>query len=150
MRRSWTALAALSALALVGTACAQAKDTGFPPPVVSSSTSASPSASVPTTPITAVTLVGKNIQWDLKELLFKANEKITVTVDNQDTSLNVPHNFGLYTNATRTLDKEIYKPPPPDAQPGQKKDYVLPALKAGTYYFQCDIHSSMNGTVTVK
>jgi uncharacterized cupredoxin-like copper-binding protein len=149
MRRWFTLLAVLCALAMVVSACSMAKDTGFPPIPPSSSASASPSASVPITPVTAATLISKNIQWDLKQLLFQANAKITVTVDNQDTALGVPHNFGLYTNAARTSDKEIFKPPK-DTAPGQKVDYVVPALKAGTYYFQCDIHPSMNGTATVK
>jgi uncharacterized cupredoxin-like copper-binding protein len=149
MRRSFTLLAMLCALALAGSACSKAKDTGFPPIQPSSSVSPSPSVSLPTTPVTTQTINAKNIQWDLKQLLFKANAKITVTVDNQDTSLGVPHNFGLFTNAARTADKEIFKPAK-DVAPGQKVDYVVPALKAGTYYFQCDIHPSMNGTATVK
>ena len=149
MRRWFTLPAVLFALALTVSACSTAKDTGFPPIAAASSASASASASVPITPVTAVTLIGKDIKWDLSQLLFKANEKITVTVDNEDTSLNVDHNFGLFTNATRTPDKEIFKPAK-NVAPGQKGDYVVPALKAGTYYFQCDIHASMNGTVTVK
>jgi plastocyanin len=149
MRRSFILLAVLSVLALVASACSTAKDTGFPPIPPSSSASASPSVSVPTTPVTKATLIAKSIQWDLKQLLFQANTKITVTVDNQDSALGVPHNFGLFTNAARTADKEIYKPPK-DTAPGQNVDYVVPALKAGTYYFQCDIHPSMNGTATVK
>jgi plastocyanin len=149
MRRSFTLLAVLSVLALVASACSSAKDTGFPPILASSSVSASPSASIPTTPVTAATLIAKNIQWDLKQLLFQANAKITVTVDNQDSALGVPHDFGLFTNAARTADKEIFKPAK-DTAPGEKVDYVIPALKAGTYYFQCDIHPSMNGTATVK
>jgi hypothetical protein len=149
MRRSFTLLVVLSALALVASACSTAKDTGFPPIPPSSSTSASASPSVPTTPVTAATLIAKSIQWDLKQLLFTANAKITVTIDNQDSALGVPHNFALYTNAARTPDKEIYKPAK-DVPPGQKLDYTIPALKAGTYYFQCDIHPSMNGTATVK
>jgi plastocyanin len=149
MRRWFTLPAVLFALALTVSACSTAKDTGFPPIAAASSASASPSPSVPTTPVTAVTLIGKDIKWDLNQLLFKAGQQITVTVDNQDTTLGAPHNFGLFTNATRTPDKEIYTPKK-DAAPGQKVDYVLPALKAGTYYFQCNIHTSMNGTVTVK
>jgi len=148
MRRWFTLPTVLFALVLTVSACSTAKDTGFPAIAASSSTSASPSASVPTTPVTAVTLISKNIKWDLSQLLFKANEKITVTVDNEDTALSVPHNFGLFTDAARQAH-QIFTPTK-DVPPGQKVDYVVPALKAGTYYFQCDIHPSMNGTVTVK
>lgn len=145
MRRSFTVLVVVCSLALAGTACAKQKDTGFPAiPTGSPSARAVPT---PTTPVTAQTLVAKSIQWDLKDLLFKAGAKVTVTVDNQDSG--VPHNFGIYSNPQRTPDKEIFKPDGDVTGPG-KKDYVVPALKAGTYYFQCDIHPSMNGTVTVK
>ena len=148
MRRSFTVLALVCVLAAVSAGCSKQRDTGFPAIKPPSSTSASPSPQS-TAPVSSVTLVGKNIQWDLKQLYFVANKKVTVTVDNEDTSLGAPHNFGLFTNAQRTADKEIFKPAK-DVSPGQKFDYVVPALKAGTYYFQCDIHTSMNGTVTVK
>lgn len=147
MRRTFTALALIFALALVGSACAKQKDTGFPALQPSSSTSASPSPQN-TTPATAVTLIGKNIQWDLKQLYFVANQKVTVTVDNQDTALGAPHNFGLFTDPARQAN-QIFKPAK-DVAPGQKVDYVVQPLKAGTYYFQCDIHPSMNGTIIVK
>jgi len=29
-------------------------------------------------------------------------------------------------------------------------DYAVDPLKAGTYYFQCDVHTTMNGTVNVS
>jgi hypothetical protein len=148
MRRSFTLLALLCALALVGSACSKAKDTGFPPIQPSSSASASPSASVPTTPVTAVTLIAKGIKWDLSQLLFKANAKITVTVENQDTTLGVPHDFAIFSDPQRQ-SHEIFTPKA-DVSPGQKLDYLVPPLKAGTYYFECFIHPSMNGTVAVK
>ena len=148
MRRWFTLLAVLCTLAMVVSACSTAKDTGFPPISPSSSVSASPSASVPTMPVIAVTLVAKDIKWDLAQLLFKANAKITVTVDNQDTAINVAHNFALFTDPQRQAH-EIFTPKT-DVSPGQKLDYVVQPLKAGTYYFECFIHPSMNGTVTVK
>jgi len=144
MRRTFTALALIFALALVGSACSKQKDTGFPPIQPSSSGSASPSL-VSTVPVTAVTLVGKNITWDLSQLYFVANKKVTVTVDNQD---QAPHNFALFTDPNRQLG-EIFTPKA-DTQPGQKLDYTVQPLKAGTYYFECFIHPSMHGTVTVK
>ena len=33
--------------------------------------------------------------------------------------------------------------------PGET-DYAVDPLKAGTYYFQCDVHTTMNGTVNVS
>jgi plastocyanin len=144
MRRTFTALALIFALALVGSACSKQKDTGFPAIQPSSSGSASPSPQS-TVPVTAVTLIGKNISWDLSQLYFEANKKVTVTVDNQD---QAPHNFALFTDPNRQLG-EIFTPKQ-DTQPGQKLNYLVQPLKAGTYYFECFIHPSMHGTVTVK
>ena len=31
----------------------------------------------------------------------------------------------------------------------QTVPYHIPALKPGTYYFHCDVHPDMNGSVTV-
>jgi plastocyanin len=143
--RRWFTVLAVCALALTAIACSKQKDTGFPPIQTSPSASASASASVPTTPVTAQTITAKGIQWDLKELLFKADAAITVTVDNEDAG--VPHNFGVYSDAART--KEIDKPTKDVTGPG-KQDYPVKPLKAGTYYFQCDIHPNMNGKITVK
>ena len=144
MRRTSTALVLIFSLALVGSACSKQRDTGFPAIQPSSSGSASPSPQS-TQPVTAVTLIGKNISWDLSQLYFVANKKVTVTVDNQD---QAAHNFAIFTDPNRQLG-EIYKPTH-DTQPGQKFDYVVQPLKAGTYYFECFIHPSMNGTVSVK
>lgn len=144
MRRTFTALVLIFALALVASACSKQKDTGFPAIQPSSSGSTSPSPQS-TVPVTAVTLIGKNISWDLSALYFEANKKVTVTVDNQD---QAPHNFAIFTDPNRQLG-EIFTPKQ-DAQPGQKVDYSVQPLKAGTYYFECFIHPSMHGTVTVK
>jgi plastocyanin len=29
-------------------------------------------------------------------------------------------------------------------------DQVVPALKAGTYFFRCDVHHDMTGTIVAK
>lgn len=144
MRRTFTVLVLIFALALVASACSKQKDTGFPAIQPSSSGSSSPSPQS-TVPVTAVTLIGKNISWDLSALYFEANKKITVTVDNQD---QAPHNFAIFTDPNRQLG-EIFTPKQ-DTQPGTKVDYAVQPLKAGTYYFECFIHPSMNGKVTVK
>jgi plastocyanin len=33
---------------------------------------------------------------------------------------------------------------------GAKSDQVVPALPAGTYFFRCDVHPNMTGTIVVK
>jgi plastocyanin len=147
MRRPIVVFAIL-ALALAGEACAKKLDTGFPPASATEGTTASASPSAPTTPVTAVTLVAKNIAFNQTQLLFKANEKITVTLDNQDAA--IPHDFGLYANKERTQDKEIFDPGTKQVTGPGTIDYTIPALKAGTYYFQCNIHPSMNGTAEVE
>jgi len=137
MRRP-IAVAAVLMLVVGGAACAKKLDTGFPSPTLSI-----PSPK-PTTPSTAWTLTPKNIQWDLTTLYFEANKKTTVTIDNQD---NAPHNFALYD---KEGGKELYTPDPSGTAPGAKGDEEIPAQKTGTYYFQCDIHPSMKGTVEVS
>ncbi|HJT38278.1 MAG TPA: cupredoxin domain-containing protein [Actinomycetota bacterium] len=90
--------------------------------------------------------MAKNISWDTSQLLFKANSKVTVTVDNQDAG--VPHNFAIWTDPNR-LQNEIYVPKMDVTGPA-KGEYVIPPLKPGTYYFECDIHKNMNGTLKVQ
>jgi plastocyanin len=136
MRRPVIALAVL-ALIVGGAACAKKLDTGFPSPTVSIPSPEN------TAPATAWTLSPQNIQWGVSKLFFEAGKKTTVTVDNKDTA---PHNFALYDKEGGT---ELFKPDK-DVQAGAKGDYTVPAEKAGTYYFQCDIHPSMKGTVEVS
>ena len=88
---------------------------------------------------TAVT--AKDISFNLDELVFTAGEAATLTFENQD---SVPHNVSIYTEqgGENLFEGEIF--PGPDS-----RDYDIPALDAGSYYFQCDVHPNMNGSVAV-
>jgi plastocyanin len=83
------------------------------------------------------------LAFDTDELTFAAGSPSTLSFDNQDSG--VPHNVAIYSDADRaeTLfqGEQVTGP--------SKTDYAIPALDAGTYYFQCDVHPTMNGTVTV-
>ena len=141
MRRSVTVLAVL-ALVVGGAACAKKLDTGFPSPTISISASPSPQS---TEPATAVTLVAKDLKWDLAKLYFKADQTVTVTVDNKDAG--IPHNFGVWDSSKKS--KELFKPPT-NVEGGAKGDYQVSPLKKGTYFFECEIHPTMNGSVEVS
>ncbi len=56
----------------------------------------------------------------------------------------MPHNVDIKdASGTSVFKGDIF--------PGvATKNYDVPALKAGTYPFTCDVHPNMTGTLTVK
>jgi plastocyanin len=90
-----------------------------------------------------LTVSAKNIAFSTNEIDLPAGQAITLTFDNQDAG--IPHNIAIYTDSSTA--KTLFQ----GAQfPGiASQDYAIPALDPGTYYFQCDVHNTMNGTVVV-
>ena len=90
-------------------------------------------------------LSAKNVQWSASKIVVPSGKPITITFENEDKGIQ--HNFSIYTTAG--LDKNLFKGPLVTG-PGSAVLHV-PALPAGTYYFQCDIHgSAMSGTYVVQ
>ncbi|MBV9042350.1 MAG: cupredoxin domain-containing protein, partial [Acidimicrobiia bacterium] len=90
-----------------------------------------------------VTVVAQNIAFVQKHLNFEAGAVTTVTFKNDD---KVPHNmdFTVDQEGTQTFYKQ-------DPLPGPiSSTYQFTAPKAGTYYYHCDVHPNMTGTVTIK
>jgi plastocyanin len=89
------------------------------------------------------TVTAKSLAFDTKEIDLPAGQPITLTFDNQDAG--VPHNIAIYTDAsasTTLFQGEQF--------PGvDSREYAIPALDPGTYYFRCDVHNTMNGSVVV-
>lgn len=84
-----------------------------------------------------------NVAFDTNEITLTAGEQETITFVNEDT---VQHNIAIYES--EAAEEEIFVG---DVIPGgQEITYEFEAPKAGEYYFQCDVHPSMNGTVTVQ
>ncbi len=89
------------------------------------------------------TVVAKNIQFDTKEIDLPAGTPTTLTFDNED--VGVMHNIAIYTDDT--LKEALFT--------GEKvtgpivTKYAVDALDAGSYYFHCDVHPTMSGTVKV-
>ena len=65
-----------------------------------------------------------------------------LTFDNQD---GAPHNVAIYTDSSASqamFQGEIFS--------GATRVYQVPALAAGTYFFRCDVHPDMTGTIVAS
>ncbi|MCA1703540.1 MAG: cupredoxin domain-containing protein [Actinobacteria bacterium] len=92
------------------------------------------------------TLVAVNVAFDTTSLELKG-PSVELTFDNQDALV---HNFAIYKNAD---DGPLKKNPlftGEEIAAGSSKVYDIDLPPPGRYYFQCDIHPSMNGDLTVK
>ena len=88
-------------------------------------------------------ITAENLSFDRDTLSFPADTASTLTFQNNDAG--VPHNVAIYPDASSS--KALFTG---DLVTGvDTATYDIPALPAGSYYFHCDVHPDMNGTVTV-
>ena len=105
----------------------------------SSSNSASGALSSP------INLGASNIAFTKHDFTLNANSPYVVNFHNGDSA---PHNFHIISGPAGFTPAASA---PPLAQPGASVTYDIPALPAGTYKYQCDVHAAqMNGTITVQ
>jgi plastocyanin len=81
-----------------------------------------------------------DLTFDRAELDVPAGRPFTLVIENRDSA---PHNLAIYrdANATDTFFKgEVF------TGPGSRV-YAVPQLSQGTWYFRCDVHTEMQGTV---
>ena len=107
-------------------------------------TTASPSIPPPGGQTQTVLVVAQTTAFNTKEIDLKANGPVSLTLDNRDAG--IPHNLEILTSAGGST---IEKGPDPFAGPA-KQTWTFTAPAAGTYYFQCIVHPSMNGKVVVS
>ncbi len=104
------------------------------------------SSSATTCPVTgsSVEIEAQHIQWNKACLGVVANKPFKLQIENKD--VGIAHNFAIYDSPKR---KHQYYVTPTITGPA-KKTFIVPALKPGTYYFQCNIHGpAMSGTLIV-
>jgi plastocyanin len=87
-------------------------------------------------------LTAQNVAFTTSSVSLPANKPATLHFENKDSTA---HNVGIYD---KEGGKELFKGSVISG--GASTDYKVDPLKAGTYYFQCDIHPTMNGSVDVK
>ncbi len=84
-----------------------------------------------------------DLAFDATTISAPAGEEFNITFTNAE---SVPHNVAVYTEegGDEIFIGEVITGPDVTTQ------LPIPALDAGTYYFQCDIHPDMNGTIVVE
>jgi mono/diheme cytochrome c family protein/plastocyanin len=109
----------------------------------SSGSSASPAPAASTDPnAKVVTVTAQNIAFTTTTVTAPAGAAFTLSFDNEDAG--IPHDVQIKDAS----GAEVFKT---DVFPGvAKRDYTVPALKAGSYPFACTVHPNMTGTLTAQ
>ena len=90
---------------------------------------------------TVVQVSAFNIAFEQTAITAPANTPFTIHFDNKDAS--TLHNVEIKDGSSMTMFKGDLVTGPAAA------DYQVPALAAGAYTFNCTVHPSMTGTLTV-
>lgn len=93
------------------------------------------------------TISAANIAFSTSELVLPAGETVDYTFVNDD---SVEHNLSVYPDQEAGLDKAGALFEGEIIQGGQETTYSMGPFDPGDYYFQCDIHPNMNGSVLVE
>jgi plastocyanin len=91
-----------------------------------------------------LTITADGLAFDTGCLALPAGEAVTIRLVNAEDV--EPHNVAIYTDSSKSTQRfsgDI-------VDGGESIDYQIPALEAGTYYFECTIHPAMNGSVVVQ
>lgn len=90
-----------------------------------------------------VEIAANNLQFDTDELTVPADTPFIIRFDNQEAQ---PHNVAILEEegSSQALFRgEIFTGP-------DVVEYEVDPIPAGEYYFLCEVHPTMNGTVTVE
>jgi plastocyanin len=88
------------------------------------------------------TIVAKDMKFQTTSVEVKAGTNVTLHFDNQDSA---PHNVAIYTDSSAASPISVGQ-----IVTSAKADQVVPALQPGTYFFRCDVHHDMTGTIVAK
>ncbi len=111
---------------------------------ISAACSTASAQPVPSGPVDAngPTIVAKDMAFAPATVEIAAGKNVTLHFDNRDSA---PHNVAIYKDSGAAEKVSIG-----EIVTGSKADQVVPALTAGTYFFRCDVHTNMTGTIVVK
>lgn len=86
----------------------------------------------------------RNISFSRTDLVLKAETEVKLRFTNGDAG--VPHNLAIYR--AEDYKEVVFAGAVFTGEGVRTYDFKAPA--AGTYYFRCDVHPNMKGTVTVE
>lgn len=86
-----------------------------------------------------VAIAADDLKFDKSELEVPAGSPFELELDNREAQ---PHNVEILTakGGQKLFTQPFFNGP-------KKVSWQVPALEAGTYWFQCQVHPTMNGTV---
>jgi plastocyanin len=88
----------------------------------------------------AVDISAQNLSFNVKELKIPADKQFQITFDNKE-----PQQHNIEILEAQGSPKSFFKGE--IVQGPKKQEYKVDPIPAGNYYFQCDVHPTMNGTV---
>ncbi|MEA2459937.1 MAG: hypothetical protein QOH90_114 [Actinomycetota bacterium] len=111
--------------------------------------SEAPAATESSAPATSAdaTITVASFTFDTDTLTLPAGKAATIDYVNNDA---VAHNLAFYADAADGPTKTNPLWTGDEVAAGSSKSYETTALDKGEYYFQCDIHPNMNGTLKVE
>ena len=128
--KRFIATLALATVALAAAACAPANAApGSPAPTV---------AAEPNSPV----VIAKDLKFTTASVNAPAGKPFAMNFENQESA---PHNVSIFTDSSasqRLFEGEIFS--------SGSRVYQVPALAAGTYFFRCDVHPDMTGSIVAK
>jgi plastocyanin len=90
-----------------------------------------------------VDLSANDLEFDANVIEAPAGEEFTITFTNMESQ---PHNVAVDTEegGDEIVTGEVI------TGPDETTTITVPALEPGEYYFLCDVHPDMNGTIVVE
>jgi plastocyanin len=118
----------LVVLATVATAC--------------SSAAAEPPASAGPVDPNAPVVAAQNMAFAPNTITVKADKAFGLTLDNRD---GAPHNVAVFTDSSASKSVSVGQ-----IVSSSKATQQVPALAKGSYFFRCDVHHEMTGTIVAE
>ena len=107
----------------------------------SAGTATPPASSGPVDP-NAPVVVAQGNAFSPAKLTVTAGKAFTLHFDNKD---GVPHNVAVYRDSSASTQVSIG-----DIVTSSAADQQVPALDKGEYFFRCDVHHEMTGTIVAQ